>query len=313
MLSILLPVNQYTDYFKSVLSSLEKSVSLLKRPTQLIVVLNKLTPEKIKMVNNDLSSYPFEKTIIISNAKDLSTVLNYGLSFCKYDLVARMDQDDICLPNRLSEQVSFLEIYQNISLVGGQVILINSFDQKIGVARYPIGYKKIHKSLKFKNCFAHPAVMYRKKEVLKIGGYSNEFPLAEDYYLWVRLGMTSQIDNLKNYVLKYRIHESQVSSENFTLQLASTIRVMALQFGVSDEDIRFCFALIKSKEIKQIVREILNFKPVVQNKKFRAAIALMFLRRGSHYIGHSIFEKIYLMYISILSNPSSVLKLILRD
>jgi glycosyltransferase involved in cell wall biosynthesis len=313
MLSILLPVNRYTDYFKSVVSSLEKSVSLLKKPTQLIVVLNKLSSEEIEMVKDDLSAYPFEKTMVISNANDLSTVLNYGLSFCKYDLVARMDQDDISLPNRLSEQVSFLEINSNTSVVGGQVILINSFDQKIGVARYPVGYKKIHKSLKFKNCFAHPAVMYRKNEVLKIGGYSNKFPLAEDYYLWVRLSMTSQIDNLKNYVLKYRIHESQVSSENFTLQLASTIRVMALQFGVNDEDIRLCFVSIKSKEKKLLVREILNFNPVVQSKKFRAAIALMFLRRGSHYIGNSIYEKIYLIYISIISSPSSALKLILRD
>jgi hypothetical protein len=313
MLSILLPVNRYTEYFSSVVNSLVKSVSILNKPTQLVVVLNKLSEEDTRLVSIDLNSYPFDKVLKFTNANNLSEVLNYGLSFCKYDLVARMDQDDVSLPSRFAEQVSFLELNLATSLVGGQVVLINSFDEIIGVARYPVGFKKIQESLKFKNCFAHPAVMYRKSVVVKIGGYSNKFPFAEDYYLWVRLSMISQIDNLKSYVLKYRIHNSQVSNENFILQLASTIRIMALQFGVSDEGINSCFKSMQSKEKKQVIKSVLNFYPVAQNKKFRAAIALMMLRRGRRYTGNSIFENIYLICTSIYSAPTSIIKLIFKN
>jgi hypothetical protein len=313
MLSILLPVNRYTEYFSSVVNSLVKSVDLLNKPTQLVVVLNKLSEEDIRLVSIDLNSYPFDKVLEITNANNLSEVLNYGLSFCKYDLVARMDQDDVSLPGRFAEQVSFLELNLATSLVGGQVILVNSFDEEIGVARYPVGFKKIQKSLKFKNCFAHPAVMYRKSVVVKIGGYSNKFPFAEDYYLWLRLSMISQIDNLRSYVLKYRIHNSQVSTENFVLQLESTIRIMALQFEVADEEINLCFNSIKSKEKKQVIKKILKFHPVKQNKNFRAAIALMMLRRGSNYTGNSIFDNLYLIYIIVYSNLISIIKLIFKD
>ncbi len=313
MLSILLPVNQHTKYFKSVVNSLIKSVDLLNKPTQLVVVMNKLSEEVIRLVSIDLNSYPFDKVLEFTNANNLSEVLNYGLSFCKYDLVARMDQDDVSLPTRFAEQVSFLELNLTTSLVGGQVILINSFDERIGVARYPVGFKKIHNSLKFKNCFAHPAVMYRKSEVLKIGGYSNRFPFAEDYYLWVRLSKSSQIDNLKSYVLKYRIHNLQVSTENYIAQLTSTIRIMALQFGVPDEEMNLYLKSIKTTEKKQVIKQILKLHPVKQNKDLRAAIALMMLRRGSGYTGNSIFNNLYLICISVYSNPISIMKLILKD
>jgi hypothetical protein len=313
MLSILLPVNRHTEYFSSVVNSLVKSIELLNKPTQLVVVLNKLSEEDKRLVSIDLNFYPFDKVLEITNANNLSEVLNYGLGFCKYDLVARMDQDDVSLPSRFNEQVSFLELNLTTSLVGGQVILINSFDERIGVARYPVGFRKIHKSLKFKNCFAHPAVMYRKNVVVKIGGYSNRFPFAEDYYLWVRLSMISQVDNLKTYVLKYRIHNSQVSTENFVIQLTSTIRIMALQFGVPDEEINLCFKSIESEEKKQVIKKILKCHSVKQNKNFRAAIALMMLRRGSSYTGNSIFDNLYLVCISIYSNPISIMKLILKD
>jgi Glycosyltransferase like family 2 len=308
MLSILLPINQHTEYFYVALDSLIKSVEPLNIPTQLVVILNKLNQEDKKLVYKDLNSYPFEKIIKATNANNLSEVLNYGLSFCIFDLVARMDGDDVSLPNRFVEQVSFLENNPDISLVGGQVELINSSGKKIGTARYPVGPKNIHKSLRYKNCFAHPALMYRKSIILKIGGYSNIYPFAEDYDLWVRLSKVTSLENSKSLVLKYRKHDSQISTRNSFLQLKSTIKIMAYQFGISDEKLNQDFESIDINEKKRMIRKILSFSSIRYNRQFRAAIALMILRQDSGSIVSSFFRYIYLISISVYSDPITTFK-----
>jgi hypothetical protein len=88
---------------------------------------------------------------------------------------------------------------------------------------------------------------------------------------------------------------------------------MALQFGVPDGEINLCSKSIESEEKKQVIKKILKCHSVKQNKNFRAAIALMMLRRGSSYTGNSIFDNLYLVCISIYSNPISIMKLILKD
>ena len=311
MLSILVPVNQHTKYFCAVVKSIEKSISLLNFPTQLVIILNRLDSVSRKNIENELDSYSYPYEIAISNAKNLSDVLNFGLELCIYDYVARMDQDDVTFADRFDEQFSFLEKNPKVALVGGQVILINSVDEVIGKAKYPVESKNIRKSLKYMNCFAHPAVMYRKSAVVKAGGYLNTFPLAEDYYLWVRLSKIADTYNLKSHVLKYRIHDSQVSADNFFEQLSSTIRIMGIGFNILDQELTNDFRSIRDRHKKTIIREVMAFTSVRQDRKFRAAIALMFLRRGSSYTGNTLLQNILLIWIALFSDPLMTFKSVL--
>jgi hypothetical protein len=119
-----------------------------------------------------------------------------------------MDQDDEMTPFRLAKQVTALEADDQLSAIGGQLVLINSLGEVIGKASYNSG-RRLNKS-RFQNSpLAHPAVTFRKDRVLQVGGYRTN--IVEDWDLWMRLFEVGRIDNLKDTVLRYRVHENQMS------------------------------------------------------------------------------------------------------
>lgn len=116
----------------------------------------------------------------------LATALNYGLTYCSYDIIARMDSDDIATPNRFKFQLKAIE---NFDIVG---CIVKEFNKKIGDGNSlrvtPKHQKDILKFARRRNPFNHPSVMFRKKIVQDVGGYEH-FPLCEDYQLWVKILM----------------------------------------------------------------------------------------------------------------------------
>lgn len=133
----------------------------------------------------------FEKTlrvVRIEKNRGLGYALNEGLKYCKNELVARMDSDDISLPERCEKQLAAFENEPELSICSGRVEEFEE-DPKIvfGKRELPLRYEEIVTFSKKRNPFNHPAVMFRKTAVLSAGNYSEEYPLFEDYYLWVRM------------------------------------------------------------------------------------------------------------------------------
>ena len=125
--------------------------------------------------------------------------LNVGLNYCAGEFIGRIDVGDICLPNRFQLQVEALQTDPNLAVVGGQIRIEPAKKRKI---KYPLSNIQVYRS--WKNPFAHPAVMYRKDFVAKVGGY--KFPYAaEDYALWLELICTREYNfrNLSNEVIIY--------------------------------------------------------------------------------------------------------------
>jgi glycosyltransferase involved in cell wall biosynthesis len=112
----------------------------------------------------------------------LSAALNYGLQFCKEEYVARMDSDDIAVLNRCEKQLPLMEQYD---IVGGWVEEFRGAPGDLGIKRATTE-TGIAQFARRRNPFNHPTVMFRKSKVL---GYTNDYPLAEDYHLWVRMLM----------------------------------------------------------------------------------------------------------------------------
>lgn len=116
----------------------------------------------------------------------LAKALNTGLPECKNDIVARMDSDDVSYPYRCEMQMEILQ-KQDYDIVGGNVDEFLETPDKIMSRRVvPCTHREIVRYSRKRNPFNHPTVMYRKKKVLAVGGYMN-FPLFEDYYLWVKM------------------------------------------------------------------------------------------------------------------------------
>lgn len=135
--------------------------------------------------------------------------LNLGLRNARGKYIARMDGDDIALPNRLDEQVKFLEANKDIYVVGGQINIIDENDNIISSRKYPLNGWKLYLFSTVRNPLAHPTVMM-KKELVDIGFcYDEELKMSEDLDLWLRLMNKSyKIANIPATVLNYRVPDN---------------------------------------------------------------------------------------------------------
>ncbi|MEE0956036.1 MAG: glycosyltransferase [Eubacterium sp.] len=143
----------------------------------------------------------------LNHNKGLGTALNAGLTECKNELVARMDSDDISLPDRCEKQLKAFEKAPQTSILSGTVLEFNDTESEkiLGRREVPGSNNEIKKYLRRRNPFNHPAVMFRRDDVIKSGGYRDKFPLFEDYDLWVRmLKRGYQGANLKDPLVKMR-------------------------------------------------------------------------------------------------------------
>lgn len=160
----------------------------------------------------------------------LSKTLNRGLRMARGKYWARMDADDISLPRRLENQVTFLEKNSDVSVVGTRAKTIGL--QKEQTWRYPTVDAEIRAEMLFNSALVHSTVMLRRQRFVRQGlGYALKVDRAQDYELWTRLPTSIRFANLGQVLLRYRIHAGQVGHSFGTLQqqTASIVRVRQLR------------------------------------------------------------------------------------
>ena len=134
--------------------------------------------------------------------------LNMGLEFARGKYIARMDADDISLPERLQIQYDFLETKPNIGLCG---TWIENFGQKSGIHQLPITNEDIKSKIFFGYAIAHPSVMIRKEIIDGAGGYNSHFNYIEDYELWTRICDITEVYNIPKILLQRRVHGGNIT------------------------------------------------------------------------------------------------------
>lgn len=144
----------------------------------------------------------------------LTDSLNRGLSLCHGEYIARMDADDISLPDRLERQMKYLE-KNHYDLIGGITEMINENGSLLySIKNVPTDPKKINKALRYSQCIAHPTWLGKKEVFEKNAGYRH-MPLCEDYDFTLRAVLNGfVISNLNEPVLKYRMTSNSISRSN---------------------------------------------------------------------------------------------------
>lgn len=157
--------------------------------------IEKIKDNRIKIYNTNICQLAFN--------------LNYGLMVSKGEYVARIDADDVAMPDRIEKQLKCLIEY-NYDIVGSNLELIDDIGKTIGYKIYPENNNDIRRKMYFSNSIAHPSVMYRKSTILKVGGYVNGL-VTQDHDLWIRLMRDKNVIfyNIQENLTKYRIHGSQ--------------------------------------------------------------------------------------------------------
>jgi glycosyltransferase involved in cell wall biosynthesis len=170
---------------------------------------------------------------IVRNPRNLGLVatLNKGLDLARGELVARMDQDDIASPARLESQVQFLSRHPQIGVCGTWFHALSG--GRCTLVQTPCTHEDLSAHLFFSSPFAHPSVMLRKAMLDRNGlRYDPAAKDAEDFDLWVRCRSHTRFATLPRALLKYRIHDRQVSSISNANQAKAADSVRAAQLGM---------------------------------------------------------------------------------
>lgn len=134
----------------------------------------------------------------------LAPTLNEGLQLARTQLVARMDQDDEALPNRLRVQAAFMDRRPQVAVAGSWVYHMGAKRRFDRLVEFPTEPEQIRAQLPRENCLYHPSVIFRRDEILALGGYRPEFANAEDYDLWLRVSKVHDLAVIPEPLLRYR-------------------------------------------------------------------------------------------------------------
>lgn len=152
------------------------------------------------------------KEVVLEENKGLGIALSYGVPECSYDLIARMDTDDIAVPNRFEIQLVEFENDAELDLCGGQIIEFETEpDVPVAERRVPLTHDEIVKFQKKRSAFNHMTVMFKKSKVLEAGNYKN-CPLMEDDMLWVDMILAgAKCMNVNEYLCNVRTNRDMIA------------------------------------------------------------------------------------------------------
>jgi glycosyltransferase involved in cell wall biosynthesis len=210
MISIVMPLDGYGDWARQSINSCMRDPERL----EIVLVLSKKTSSKIGDIKNEFPSIEGKSfKFLVQDGIGLADALNEGVIAASYELVARLDSDDLLATGRLTLQKEFLLSNPSYVAVGGQVELIDSLGNTIRRIHRPASDLAVRKQIVFGNCFTHSAVMFRKTIFTSVGGYDADCD-AEDFDLWSRMITVGKVTNLKQLACFSRMHEAQISSVN---------------------------------------------------------------------------------------------------
>jgi len=181
--------NDNPEYVKVAFDSMLVNQSV--RPSEIVLVQDGPVSGILSSLLSEYEKRYSEVMHIIrlENNGGLGNALKLGVENAKHDICARMDSDDICLPDRFEKQLAYLKSHPQCDIVGGQMTeFIDSPDNIVGRREVPLSNEEIYEFMKNRCALNHVTVMFRKKAVLKAGNYQDWF-WNEDYYLWVRMMM----------------------------------------------------------------------------------------------------------------------------
>ena len=144
----------------------------------------------------------------------MSASLNRGLELAQGRYLARMDADDVSLPERFSKQVQFLERNPDVGVLGSDFWTIDISGKRLFATTFSSKHGYLRWCLFFQNPFAHPTMMMKRDLIREAGGYSVQYLHAQDYDLWMRLSSETQLAMLRENVFQLRIHADSISTRN---------------------------------------------------------------------------------------------------
>jgi glycosyltransferase involved in cell wall biosynthesis len=249
-----------SDNFLNALASIWDNQSL--KPSQIVLVVDGPISNKLQNVINLYFEKLGDLFDVVYNDCNLGLAksLNIGLEICKFPFVARMDSDDISLPNRFDLQFDFIGKNLDIDCLGASIVEYNfDFSQEYSKISKPLKHFEIVNYSRLRCPFNHPTVVFRKDSVIRAGGYPVVFP--EDYMLWINLILNDcKLSNIGDVVLKMRTGNDFLRRRGFSNSIGM---IKTFKYMYDKKLIGFFNFLIGS-----LVHFLIRISPIILKKYF---------------------------------------------
>ena len=239
LVSVLFQVNRIDGFVKAAVDSIFNQTF---NNFEVVVITETHLLEQLR---SELKQYDQRLRIIGHNFKGLGIALNIGLLNSKAEFIAKMDADDISLPERLELQVEFLTKNKDIKAVFSRVSTIDKMDNILRKNSPYLSPKTINLVLPFFCCVAHPTVMFRKSYIMSLGGYNNE--KIDDYDLWLRILENNpnlhQLAMIDRVLLHYRLHDLQYTANPNYKMLKRWNLILKVKMFLETYKLKYLFAI----------------------------------------------------------------------
>lgn len=176
-----------------------------------------------------LTSYAGDpRLVLLANPANigLTKSLNLGLARARGLFIARMDADDVALPERLQRQLDHLRHHPDTGVLGLFSIKIDETGARHGPLTPPVGRDEVRWDSLFINPFHHPGIMFRRALLQRTGPYDETLATAQDFDLFARMLAVTEGENLPEFLLLYRVHADSITTRRRHEQLQVHDRIM---------------------------------------------------------------------------------------
>lgn len=209
----------------------------------------------------------------------LTQSLNLGIKMARGEWIARIDDDDICEPNRFETQYSYAKSNQSLVLIGSNFFKISESSLKLKLYKYPNKHDQLKKILlKKKFSFPHSSYFIKKKSIKRINGYNERLKRSQDYDLSLRLSEIGKLACISEPLVCIRKHEHQVSNENNGISQLIYCHVALISFFLRKKGFNDPLSNSESEdsfeEFYQFVKndnslkKLFKFKKIIEELKF---------------------------------------------
>jgi glycosyltransferase involved in cell wall biosynthesis len=173
------------DHFKIAMESI---INQTTPPNEIILVVDGPIPDPIqKVIHRIQNKCEHLKVVYLKNNVGHGEARRTGIDQCQHNLIAIMDADDICVPDRFEQQIQYFRKEAGLSVVGGNIVeFVDDINNTVGIRKVPEEDSDIKQYLKKRCPFNQVTVMFKKNDVIEAGGYTDWY-CNEDYYLWIRM------------------------------------------------------------------------------------------------------------------------------
>lgn len=253
---------------KYVAEAIESILNQTFKDFEFIIVNDGSTDKTAEIIAQYAKSDKRIKFIDNKNNAGIVAALNQGLDFCNGEYVARMDSDDISLPERFAKQVKYMDGHPECGALGAWTEKFGPSVKRNDGVRYRSKLKLLDFII-YGNCVVNPTAMVRRSILIDNNiKYKSEYKYAEDYAFWVEVCKHAEIHNLQEILLKYRWHDSNVSVTHRKTQLecAERIRKKILSDLLSyDTDVEKLLRMTREVYERFLLFGIL---PIVRRKQY---------------------------------------------